>query len=170
MLWMSAFRRYGPIERDFLSAKTYARQAIEDRGGSAYGCKSGEIEGILVPWLTLGFRKIRKGRSRGGVFRVYIKPHIRDRELRCGLRPTGIYAPAGIVDMVFRTLWQPGRFGWGSGLFLLYSQMLEDLFDEVLVLDEGNDAHRLVAPWAGEEVHFIDLLYQPCPVLVVRFG
>jgi hypothetical protein len=48
--------------------------------------------------------------------------------------------------------------------------MLEDLFDEVLVLDEGNDAHRLVAPWAGEEVHFIDLLYQPCPVLVVRFG
>lgn len=71
MLWMSAFRRYGPIERDFLSAKTYARQAIEDRGGSAYGCKSGEIEGILVPWLTLGFRKIRKGRSRGGILGLH---------------------------------------------------------------------------------------------------
>ena len=48
--------------------------------------------------------------------------------------------------------------------------MLEDVFDDFLVVDKSNDAHRPVALGAGEGVYLIDLLYQPCPVLAVSLG
>ena len=35
--------------------------------------------------------------------------------------------------------------GWGPGLDLPKTEVLEDLFYDVLILDEGNDAHRPVA-------------------------
>lgn len=61
MLWMSAFRRYGPIERDFLSAKTYARQAIEDWGGPALmDAKALKLKAYLSPGSPLDFEKSGK--------------------------------------------------------------------------------------------------------------
>jgi hypothetical protein len=43
-------------------------------------------------------------------------------------------------------------------------------FDDALVADEGNDERRPMTLGAGEEIHFRDLLYQPCPVLAVLLG
>jgi len=48
--------------------------------------------------------------------------------------------------------------------------VLEDLFYDVLILDEGKDAHLALASRAGKGVHLIDLLYKPRPVLAVSYA
>ena len=47
-----------------------------------------------------------------------------------------------------------GHPGRGPGFYLPKTEVLEDLFHDVLVLDEGDDAHLPVALGAGEGVHF----------------
>jgi hypothetical protein len=47
----------------------------------------------------------------------------------------------GIVDTVFWILLWPDRFGWGPGLHLPEAQVLEDLFDDILILYHTDDFH-----------------------------
>ena len=48
--------------------------------------------------------------------------------------------------------------------------MLEDLFDDLLILDEGDDLHIPMALRTYQGVHLIDFLNQPGPILSVFFG
>jgi len=63
-----------------------------------------------------------------------------------------------------------GHPGWGSWVHLSKSQMLEDLFYDLSVLDERNNPHRPAALGARQGVYFKDLLYQPRPVPAIPFG
>jgi hypothetical protein len=60
--------------------------------------KGGEHHSACLISVSISDREIR------WIFGVHIKPVIGNRELG-----------QGIVDAVFGRLWQPGRFGWGTG-------------------------------------------------------
>jgi hypothetical protein len=47
-----------------------------------------------------------------------------------------------------------GRLGWRSWFHFPQAQVLEDLFDDLLLFNKGNDAHLALASRAGEGVHF----------------
>jgi hypothetical protein len=47
--------------------------------------------------------------------------------------------------------------------------MLEDPFDDLLILNEGNNAHRAAAFGAGEGIYLIDFLNQSGPVSPIFF-
>ena len=46
--------------------------------------------------------------------------------------------------------------------------MLEDLFDDFLILDKADDPHGALAFRAGEWIHFIYFLNQSGPILPIR--
>jgi hypothetical protein len=43
-----------------------------------------------------------------------------------------------------------GRLGWRSWFHFPQAQVLEDLFDDLLLFNKGNDAHLALASRAGE--------------------
>jgi hypothetical protein len=66
-------------------------------------------------------------------------------------------------------------WGWGfarhtsGGFHLPQTQVLEDLFDDVLILDHADDFHLRGTFGASQWVHFVNLLDQPCPILSALF-
>jgi len=74
-------------------------------------------------------------RSRTGRYGAHIKPLIGRADLGVGIIDMGL----GVKKLRF---WHSGR---GSGLDIPKTEVLEDLFYDVLALDEGNDVHRPLA-------------------------
>jgi len=72
-------------------------------------------------------------------------------------------------DVYLSSIWDCGRQSPDLHPAYPKRKVLDGLFYDVLVFDEENDAHWPLALEAGERVHLIDLLYQPCPVLAVSF-
>jgi hypothetical protein len=70
-----------------------------------------------------------------GVYGAHIKPLIGRADLGVGIIDMGL----GVKKLRF---WHSGR---GSGLDIPKTEVLEDLFYDVLALDEGNDVHRPLA-------------------------
>ena len=105
----------------------------------------------LSPELAFQFEKSDGVALR--IFGVYIKPVIGHGKL--GDR---------VVDFVFLDLWWTCGFGWWSGFLIPKSQMLKNLFYDILILDNADYLHRSGTFWASQRVHFIDFLEQSCPV------
>ena len=90
--------------------------------------------GMAIPWTHLLFQK--SSREDLWINRVHIKKIIRHRKLRIR-----------IVDMILWSYrWRIG-FGWRSGLLIPKSQVLEDLFDDALIVYHTDYFHLSGAFW-----------------------
>ena len=70
---------------------------------------------------------------------------------------------------VFDLCWS-GRFGWGTGLYFPESQVLEDPFNDLFILDHADYFHLSGTFRISQEgPHCIDFLDQSDPVLSILF-
>ena len=57
-----------------------------------------------------------------------------------------------------------------SDLHVLEDKILEDLFNDFLVLNKTDDLHPPLTFWPGRGGHSMDLLDQPVPIFSLPFG